>query len=47
MPPYVLLIDWTKQGVENLTDSTDRYEGVRRRDRWRDLLGLARFARVP
>lgn len=29
MPTYVLLIDWTQQGVENFKDSVDRYEAAR------------------
>jgi uncharacterized protein with GYD domain len=26
MPTYVVLIDWTQQGVEKFRDSVDRYE---------------------
>jgi uncharacterized protein with GYD domain len=29
MPTYVLLIDWTQQGVGNFKDSVDRYEAAR------------------
>ena len=29
MPTYVLLIDWSQQGVENFKDSVDRYEAAR------------------
>jgi uncharacterized protein with GYD domain len=29
MPTYVLLIDWTQQGVERFADSVDRYEAAR------------------
>jgi uncharacterized protein with GYD domain len=29
MPTYVLLIDWTHQGVGNFKDSVDRYEAAR------------------
>ena len=29
MPTYVLLIDWTQQGVENFKDTVDRYEAAR------------------
>jgi uncharacterized protein with GYD domain len=29
MPTYVLLIDWTQQGVGNFKDSVDRYEQAR------------------
>jgi uncharacterized protein with GYD domain len=29
MATYVLLIDWTQQGVENFKDSVDRYEAAR------------------
>ena len=29
MPTYVVLIDWTQQGVENFKDSVDRYEAAR------------------
>jgi uncharacterized protein with GYD domain len=28
MPTFVLLIDWTQQGVENFRDSVDRYEAA-------------------
>ena len=30
MPTYVVLIDWTQQGVANFKDSVDRYEGAQR-----------------
>ena len=29
MPTYVLLIDWTQQGVEGFANSVDRYEAAR------------------
>jgi uncharacterized protein with GYD domain len=29
MPTYVLLIDWSQQGVEKFKDSVDRYEAAR------------------
>ena len=29
MPTYVVLIDWTQQGVENFADSVDRYEAAK------------------
>ena len=29
MPTYVLLIDWTQQGVASFADSVDRYEAAR------------------
>jgi uncharacterized protein with GYD domain len=29
MPTYVLLIDWTQQGVENFADTVDRYEAAK------------------
>jgi len=29
MPTYVVLIDWTQQGVVNFGDSVDRYEAAR------------------
>lgn len=29
MATYVVLIDWTQQGVENFKDSVDRYEAAR------------------
>lgn len=29
MPTYVVLIDWTQQGVTNFADSVDRYEAAR------------------
>ena len=29
MSTYVVLIDWTQQGVENFKDSVDRYEAAR------------------
>lgn len=29
MPTYVVLIDWTEQGVHNFKDSVDRYESAR------------------
>jgi uncharacterized protein with GYD domain len=29
MPTYVLLIDWTEQGVANFKDTVDRYEASR------------------
>jgi uncharacterized protein with GYD domain len=29
MPTYVLLIDWTQQGVGNFKESVDRYEAAR------------------
>ena len=28
MPRYVVLIDWTEQGVRNYKDSVDRYEAA-------------------
>ena len=28
MPTYVVLIDWTQQGVANFKDSVDRYEAA-------------------
>jgi uncharacterized protein with GYD domain len=28
MPRYVVLIDWTEQGVRNFKDSVDRYEAA-------------------
>jgi uncharacterized protein with GYD domain len=28
MPTYVLLIDWTQQGVANFKESVDRYEAA-------------------
>jgi uncharacterized protein with GYD domain len=28
MPTYVVLIDWTEQGVRNFKDSVDRYEAA-------------------
>ena len=29
MSTYVVLIDWTQQGVENFKDTVDRYEAAR------------------
>ena len=29
MPTYVLLLDWTEQGVRNFRDTVDRYESAR------------------
>ncbi len=29
MPRYVVLIDWTQQGVANFKDTVDRYEAAR------------------
>ena len=29
MATYVVLIDWTQQGVGNFKDSVDRYEAAR------------------
>jgi len=29
MPRYIVLIDWTEQGVANFKDSVDRYESAR------------------
>lgn len=29
MPRYVVLIDWTEQGVRNFKESVDRYEAAR------------------
>jgi uncharacterized protein with GYD domain len=29
MPRYVVLIDWTEQGIANFKDSVDRYEAAR------------------
>ena len=29
MPSYVLLINWTEQGVKSFRDSVDRYEAAR------------------
>jgi uncharacterized protein with GYD domain len=29
MPTYVLLIDWTEQGVANFKDTVDRYDASR------------------
>jgi uncharacterized protein with GYD domain len=29
MPTYVVLIDWTQQGVGNFKDTVDRYEAAR------------------
>ena len=29
MPTYVLLIDWTQQGVASFADTVDRYEAAR------------------
>ncbi|MGN6168823.1 MAG: GYD domain-containing protein [Solirubrobacteraceae bacterium] len=29
MSTYVVLIDWTQQGVENFRDTVDRYEAAR------------------
>jgi uncharacterized protein with GYD domain len=29
MPPYVLLLNWTEQGVKNFKDTVDRYESAR------------------
>ena len=29
MPKYVVLINWTEQGVRNFKDSVDRYEAVK------------------
>jgi uncharacterized protein with GYD domain len=29
MPTYVLLIDWTQQGIQNFRESVDRYEAAR------------------
>jgi uncharacterized protein with GYD domain len=29
MATYVVLIDWTQQGVENFKDTVDRYEAAR------------------
>ncbi|HSD78806.1 MAG TPA: GYD domain-containing protein [Solirubrobacteraceae bacterium] len=28
MPRYIVLIDWTEQGVQNFKDSVDRYEAA-------------------
>jgi len=29
MPRFVVLFDWTEQGVRNFKDTVDRYEGAR------------------
>lgn len=31
MPRYVVLVDWTEQGVRNFKDSVDRHEGSKSR----------------
>ena len=31
MPTYVVLFDWTDQGVQNFRDSVDRYEAAAKR----------------